>query len=153
MGKSELLRWPILSIFFKKVDIAVNREKSFSAMKSILRARQELNKGWSIVIFPEGKIPIEAPKLDLFKNGPFKLAIDAQIPILPITIIDNWKLFYTDPVLTGLARPGFARVIIHDEISTKGMSKKDLVSLRHHTFEVINKPLLKYNKEVYQDKK
>lgn len=150
MGKSELLRWPILSIFFRKVDIAVNREKRHSAMKSILRARQELSKGWSIVIFPEGKIPTDAPKLDLFKSGPFKLAIDAQVPVLPITIIDNWKLFYTDPVLTGSARPGIARVIIHNEISTHGMTKKDLVSLRHHTFEVINRPLLEYNKKVYK---
>ncbi|MBK7129985.1 MAG: 1-acyl-sn-glycerol-3-phosphate acyltransferase [Crocinitomicaceae bacterium] len=151
MGKSELLRWPILSIFFRKVDIAVNREKRFSAMKSILRARQELNKGWSIVIFPEGKIPVDAPKLDHFKSGSFKLAIDAQVPILPITIIDNWKLFYTDPVLTGLARPGFARVIIHDEIDTKGMTKKDLVNLRHRTFETINTPLLKYNRQAYKN--
>jgi 1-acyl-sn-glycerol-3-phosphate acyltransferase len=151
MGKSELLRWPILSIFFRKIDIAVNREKRHSAMKSILRARHELNKGWSIVIFPEGKIPLDAPKLDLFKSGAFKLAIDAQVPILPITIIDNWKLFYTDPVLTGFARPGFARVVIHDEIPTKGLTKKDLVPLRHQTFEVINKPLLHYNKKLYQE--
>lgn len=138
---------------FQKSRYCRKPRKKFFCHEIYFARQEELNKGWSIVIFPEGKIPIEAPKLDLFKNGPFKLAIDAQIPILPITIIDNWKLFYTDPVLTGLARPGFARVIIHDEISTKGMSKKDLVSLRHHTFEVINKPLLKYNKEVYQDKK
>ena len=91
------------------------------------------------------------PKLDLFKSGAFKLAIDAQVPILPITIIDNWKLFYTDPVLTGFARPGFARVVIHDEIPTKGLTKKDLVPLRHQTFEVINKPLLHYNKKLYQE--
>ena len=150
MGKSELLRWPILSIFFRKIDIAVNREKRHSAMKSIIRARQELNKGWSIVIFPEGKIPLDAPKLDHFESGPFKLAIDSQVPILPITILDNWKLFHTDPVLTGWARPGFARVIIHDEIVTKGMTKKESVNLGHKTFEVINKSLLQYNKEVIE---
>lgn len=150
MGKSELLRWPILSIFFRKVDIAVNREKRHSAMRSILRARQELNKGWSIVIFPEGKIPLDAPKLDHFKNGPFKLAIDAEIPILPITLIDNWKLFNTDPVLTGYARPGFSRCVIHDEIPTKGLSKKDLLNLRLKTFDTINAPLLKYNKDVLE---
>lgn len=151
MGKSELLRWPILSIFFRKIDIAVNREKRHSAMKSIIRARHELNKGWSIVIFPEGKIPLDAPKLDHFKSGPFKLAIDSQVPILPITILDNWKLFHTDPVLTGWARPGFSRVIIHDEISTIGMTKKDSVTLGHKTFTVINKTLLKYNKKVIEN--
>lgn len=44
MGKSELLRWLKSQYFFRKVDIAVNREKRHSAMRSILRARQELNK-------------------------------------------------------------------------------------------------------------
>jgi 1-acyl-sn-glycerol-3-phosphate acyltransferase len=151
MGKSELLRWPVLSIFFRKVDIAVNREKRHSAMRSIIRAKTELSKGWSIVIFPEGKIPIDAPKLDHFKSGPFKLAIEAQVPVLPITILDNWKLFHTDPVLTAWARPGFSRVVIHDEIPTTGMTKKDSVTLRHRTFEAINKTLLQYNGEIIKN--
>ncbi len=150
VGKSELLRWPILSIFFKKIDIAVNREKRHSAMRSILRAKQELKNGWSIVIYPEGKIPLAAPKLDEFKNGPFKLAIDSNVPVLPITIIDSWKRFNVDPVLTGLASPGICRVIIHNPISTDGMEKKDLLNLRTDTYDVINDTLLKYNKKIIE---
>lgn len=145
IGKSELLKWPIINIFFKKLDIAVNREKRSSGMRSIIRAKQEINNGWSIVIFPEGGIPVETPTLAPFKNGAFKLAIDSQIPILPITIIDNWKLFNVDPLLTGLAQPGFSRVIVHEPISTKGMDKKDLINLRQQTFDCINTPLLDYN--------
>jgi len=145
IGKSELLKWPIINIFFKKLDIAVNREKRSSGMRSIIRAKQEIDNGWSIVIFPEGGIPLETPTLAPFKNGAFKLAIDAQIPILPVTIVDNWKLFNVDPLLTGSARPGFSRVIIHEPISTAGMDKKDLITLRQQTYDVINAPLLKYN--------
>ncbi len=141
IGKSELLRWPIINIFFKKVDIAVNREKRNSAMRSIIRAKEELKNGWSIVIFPEGGIPVDAPKLDQFKNGAFKMALEAQVPILPITILDNWKLLGTDPVLTGIACPGKSRVIVHDPIPTICLDKKDLVNLRQQTFETINQPL------------
>ena len=142
MGKSELLRWPILNIFFKKVDIAVNREKRHSAFRSITRAKKEIGNGWSIMIYPEGVIPVNAPAMSHFKNGAFKMAIDMQIPVLPITILDNWRLFGTDPVLTGKARPGIANVIIHEPINSAGLTKKDLVSLRTMVYETIREPLL-----------
>ncbi|UKN00296.1 1-acyl-sn-glycerol-3-phosphate acyltransferase [Paracrocinitomix mangrovi] len=148
IGKAELLRWPVISIFFKNMDIGVNREKRHSAMKSIIRAKKEIQRGWSIVIYPEGKIPHNNPKLNLFKSGAFKMAIEEQVPILPITLIDTWKLFATDPPLTAWARPGISRVVIHDPIPTKGLEKKDLVNLRQQTFDVINGPLLEYNKKV-----
>ncbi len=147
IGKAELLRWPIINIFFKRMDIGVNREKRHSAMRSIIRAKKEISKGWSIVIYPEGGIPVNTPVLNPFKAGAFKMAIEEQVPILPITLIDTWKLFDADPPLTARARPGISRVVIHEPISTKGLEKKDLVNLRQQTFEVINAPLLKYNKE------
>lgn len=150
IGKAELLRWPIISIFFKKMDIDVNRQKRHSAMKSIIRAKKEIAKGWSIVIYPEGKIPYNTPKLNEFKSGAFKMAIEEQVPILPITLIDTWKLFDVDPPLSAPARPGISRVVIHDPISTKGMDKKDLVTLRQQTFDVINAPLEQYNKEIIE---
>lgn len=145
IGKSELLSWPVINIFFKKLDIAVDREKRRSGMRSIMRAKEELKNGWSIAIFPEGGIPDNTPVLNSFKNGAFKLAIEAEVSILPITIIDNWKLFKAEPLVTGNARPGFTRVVIHDPIPTKGMIKKDLIPLRQRTFDVINAPLLKHN--------
>jgi len=147
IGKAELLRWPIINIFFKRMDIGVNREKRHSAMRSIIRAKKEISKGWSIVIYPEGGIPVNTPVLNPFKAGAFKMAIEEQVPILPITLIDTWKLFDADPPLTARARPGISRVVIHEPISTTGLEKKDLVNLRQQTFEVINAPLLKYNKE------
>jgi len=150
IGKAELLRWPVINIFFKKVDIAVNRQKRHSAMRSIIRAKSEIAKGWSIVIYPEGKIPLDAPRLASFKSGAFKMAIEEQVPILPITLIDTWKLFEADPPLRARARPGFSRVIIHDPIPTEGLKKKDLVTLRQNTFDVINEPIVKYNAKVLE---
>ncbi|MBD3636231.1 MAG: 1-acyl-sn-glycerol-3-phosphate acyltransferase [Crocinitomicaceae bacterium] len=150
IGKAELLRWPVLNIFFKKVDIAVNREKRHSAMRSIFRAKKEIQNGWSIVIFPEGGIPPNNPKLNPFKSGAFKMAIEEQVPILPITLIDTWRLFETNPPLTGMAHPGISRVVIHDPIPTTGLTKKDLVNLRQQTFDVINEPLMHYNKKAIE---
>ena len=150
IGKAELLRWPVINIFFKKVDIAVNRQKRHSAMRSIIRAKKEIAKGWSIVIYPEGKIPLDTPKLSPFKAGAFKMAIEEQVPILPITLLDTWKLFEADPPLRANARPGISRVVIHDPIPTEGLEKKDLVTLRKKTFDIINEPLIEYNSKVIE---
>ncbi len=145
VGKSELLKWPIINIFFKKLDIAVDRKNRNSGMQSINRAKEELKAGWSIIIFPEGGIPANTPTLNPFKNGAFRLGIDAQVPILPVTILDNWKLFSVEPLFTGAARPGYSRVIVHEPLRTIGMDKKDLISLRQETFEIIHSTLSKYN--------
>lgn len=145
IGKKELLTWPIINIFFKNIDIAIDRNKPREAIKSLEKAKSQLKNNWSIGIFPEGIIPLDAPKVSRFKNGAFKIAIETQTPILPVTFLDNWRLFQADPAVIGMARPGLSRVIIHDPISTKGMTEKDLVSLREQVYEIVNKPLLEYH--------
>jgi 1-acyl-sn-glycerol-3-phosphate acyltransferase len=145
IGKKELLTWPIINIFFKNIDIAIDRNKPREAIKSLEKAKNQLKNKWSIGIFPEGIIPLDAPKISPFKNGAFKIAIETQTPILPVTFLDNWRLFQADPVVLGKARPGLSRFIIHEPISTKGMTEKDLVSLREQVYEIVNKPLLEYH--------
>jgi len=48
----------------------------------------------SICIFPEGGVPDESIVLDEFKDGAFRLAIEHQIPIVPMTFADNKKRFH-----------------------------------------------------------
>src|SRR5690606_40937551 len=55
--------------------------------------RSRLKQGLSICIFPEGGVPDSSILLDDFKDGAFRLAIDHQIPIVPITFYDNKKRF------------------------------------------------------------
>src|SRR6478735_8407401 len=94
MGKAELKKWPLMNVFFKngKFNIAVNRKSAMEATRSLQLARKRLNEGKSIIIFPEGTIPDNAPVLNRFKSGAFKLAIDAQVPVIPVTFLDNWAL-------------------------------------------------------------
>ena len=83
-------------------------------------AGTKLKQGKNMVIFPEGGIPKEDIRLFRFKNGPFRLAIEEQVSIIPITFADNKCLFPTN-YLRG--KPGFARITIHNEVSTKGMER------------------------------
>lgn len=142
LGKSELLHWPLINLFFRNFDIAIDRNKRHAAMRSIELAKDALNKGWSIVIFPEGGIFPETPEMKAFKNGAFKMALDTGTPILPVTILDNWKLFDSDKLVFSRARPGISRFHIHNPIPTATLSKEDLIPLRTETFETIQQKLI-----------
>ncbi|MFZ1693724.1 MAG: lysophospholipid acyltransferase family protein [Flavobacteriales bacterium] len=142
IGKYELLKWPLFNMFFKGMNIAVNRNDRSGAAKAFRKAAQAIDRGTSIAIFPEGTIPAYTPRMKPFKDGAFKLAIEKQVPIVPITFVDHWRLFGEPMELFARARPGIARVVIHDPISTSGMSEADMVSLRRRVYEVIEQPLM-----------
>lgn len=144
VGKAELRKVPLFGIFFKDMDIAIDRANIRNSLKALGRASSDIDKGISIAIFPEGTIPETAPQLGNFKNGPFKLAIEKQVPIVPVTYLNNWKILPDvrkgkKPVSDG--GPGKARVIIHKPIETKGLSEDDIETLKKQVYEVIEGPL------------
>ena len=142
MGKYELLKWPLFNIFFKDMNIAVNRGNKVEAAKAFRKAAMAIDRGTSIAIFPEGTIPPYTPRLKPFKDGAFKLAIEKQVPIVPITFLDHWRLFGEPVELFARARPGRARAVVHAPVETKGLTENDLVGLRSEVFRIIEEPLL-----------
>ena len=92
-------------------------------------------------MFPEGTIPNNAPTLGRFKVGAFKLAVDMQVPIVPITMPNNYKILEMKGLFSGKAGPGLAKVIIHEPISTIGMTEKDIPELQNKVFNVISNQL------------
>jgi len=94
-----------------------------------------------VVIFPEGTIPYDTPKLKRFKNGAFKLAIEKHVPILPIVFLDNYKLMEDKGVWQSFARPGKAHIIVLSEIDTQNLTDEDLVPLREQVYNRIKRHL------------
>ena len=142
LGKSELLKWPVIRFFFKRgVDIPVYRDSVSKAARCLVQAKVEIENSISIVIFPEGGWDLSETKLRRFKNGAFQLAIDTGVPLLPVTFKNNYELFtdYTD--LSGNSKPGTARIVVHEPIETRLYSRKDLLHLKSKTFNIIEKEL------------
>ena len=83
-----------------------------------------------------------------FKDGAFSLAIEYQVPIVPVTFIDNWKVFYKSDGKE-FATPGFVRAVVHEPIETTGLTKNDVPMLREKVFNIINFAL---NTETYESK-
>lgn len=141
MGKHTLKTIPIFNIFFKDMNIAVNRKSIMSGKEALKRCAQELEKGNSVVLFPEGTIPDDAPNMLRFKSGAFKLAIDEQKPIVPISFLTNYKRLQLSGLFNGKAGPGIAKIIIHEPITTIGMTMEDLLPLQNKVFEIITQQL------------
>lgn len=146
VGKQELSRIPLFGSFYKRTCILVDRSNSKSKHSVFESAQKRINQGLSICIFPEGGVPDdESILLDSFKDGAFRLAIDHQIPIVPIVFPDNKKRFsYT--FFSG--SPGLLRAKILAFIETKGRTMNDKNSIKENAWQLIHKQLLEFEKKI-----
>jgi 1-acyl-sn-glycerol-3-phosphate acyltransferase len=123
----------------------VDRNSTKSKNDVFAQAQKRLSRGLSVCIFPEGGVPAdETLVLDAFKDGAFRLAIEHQIPIVPVTFADNKKRFsYT--FLSG--SPGLMRAKIHKPILTNQKTLLDRKTIREETRSVILDQLAVFNPE------
>jgi 1-acyl-sn-glycerol-3-phosphate acyltransferase len=143
VGKKELAKIPLFGFFYKRTCILVDRNSPKSRQGVFLRAQKRLKSGLSICIFPEGGVPEEHIVVDDFKDGAFRLAINHQIPVVPITFADNKKrLSYT--FFSG--GPGQMRVKMHPFLLTKGLTIQDTKTLNSQAKMIILKQLETFQK-------
>ncbi len=143
MAKIELARIPFFGIFFRTIDIAVDRKNVRHSVWAFQQAKEQLlNENKSIVIFPEGTITPAVPKMGRFKEGAFRLAIETQKPILPVTIIGNWIALPDKGKLR--FRPARITQYVHAPIETKGLTIDDVDALKHKVFNLIESKLAEY---------
>lgn len=134
VGKKELVNIPIFGFIYKRVCILVDRENSKSRFAVFERAQNRIQQGLSICIFPEGGVPDESILLDEFKDGAFRIAIEHQLTIIPLTFYDNKKRFsYT--FFSG--SPGKMRAKIHPPIETIGKTMDDKLHLKQQVRDII----------------
>ena len=120
--KKEMMRLPILSLVLKRAQfVPIERLNPKQAHLSVEQGARLLSEGKSFLAFPEGTRSRDG-SLGAFKKGVFIMAIKAQAPIIPITILNSAKV--QPPGEYGI-RPGRIQVIFHDAIETKGMHLED----------------------------
>lgn len=137
MAKDQLGKIPVFGIFFRTIDISVNRENQRESHQAFIAAAERLKEGASVLIFPEGGIRKNVPPMAPFKNGLFRLAIENQVPIVPITILDNWKRLPGGGIDNGLL-PGKMRMIVHREVITVGLNISQKDELKEKVFGIID---------------
>jgi 1-acyl-sn-glycerol-3-phosphate acyltransferase len=145
VGKMSLAKIPLFGFFYKRTSILVDRSSSKSKMEVFNEAQKRINRGLSICIFPEGGVPQdESILLDTFKDGAFRLAVEHELPIVPLVFPDNKKrLSYT--FYSG--SPGLLRVKILPYVETTGvegaLGRKEI---REKVRDLIYNELLEFEK-------
>lgn len=139
VGKSDMENIPLFGFMYRKLHITVNREKLKSRYSTMIRTLEALDEGKSLVIFPEGGIITEKePVMARFKDGAFRASIEKQIPVVPVTIPNNWIILPPDQFLLNW---GKVKVIFHEPIDPTGYTLKDIDAFKEKVRNTIDQEL------------
>lgn len=127
LSKYELFRLPVVGWLMRMAnDIPVDRRDPASAAAAMAKCAGLLEQNVSVMIFPEGRRSTTGELLP-FKDGAFRLAIAAQVPILPLAVHGAATALRTHSWRFGRAT---AQVQVLEPISTSGMTLDDVAALR-----------------------
>jgi len=134
LSKVELFNIPVLGWLLRLArDIPVKRGKASSAVEAMQRCRDKLQHHMSVMIFPEGTRS-ETDEMLPFKDGAFRLAIESQVPILPIVVTGTRPALKKHSWRFGRSE---AEVRVLEPVSTEGLKKADVGMLRDKVFAII----------------
>lgn len=126
-AKSELFDVPVFGWMLRLAgDIPVDPKKPKSRARVFLRARRMLENHCSVIFFPEGGRSRHG-RIRPFTDGAFRLAVEAQVPILPIVL---------DGTGDAMPPPGWkfnsvdVQMKVLDPVPTAGLTKDDVPTLR-----------------------
>lgn len=142
LAKKELKKIPIFGWIAQAATIIVDRSSPESRKKSIDRLKAALKAGISILIFVEGTQNRTKEMLQPFHDGAFRIAVDTQEPLLPMVVVGAGKLM---PPGTINLKPGLIRIFVGPEISTAGLTTKEIPDLKAKVFENMRQMILAAN--------
>jgi 1-acyl-sn-glycerol-3-phosphate acyltransferase len=134
LSKAELFRLPFLGwLMHLAGDVPVKRGLGPSAVEAMARCREILARKVSVMIFPEGTRSTTAELLP-FKDGAFRLAIDAGVPILPLAVHGTATALRKHDWRFGRAR---AVVRVLEPVETAGLTAADMPALKARVRDTI----------------
>ena len=120
VSKIEMDKVPVFNLWMRGINcLFLDRDNIREGLKTIKKGTEELKKGYSMFIFPEGTRNQGAEMLE-FKAGSTKMAEKAGVPILPVAISGTADIFENNPhfsVKPGTVRISFGKPIIIDELA------------------------------------
>lgn len=126
LAKRPLFNLPFLGWHLSRSGhIPVDRGQPRKAFRSFDQAAERIRSGVPVVLFPEGTRSRDG-ELHAFKGGSFYLALEAGVPIVPITLNGTRHVHEPD---TLHVRSGQTEMIIHPPISTAGLTSQDVDAL------------------------
>ena len=135
MAKKEIFKVPVLGGAMRAIHmIETDRRFSPTAHRAINeQVTTVIDAGLSLMIFPEGTRSEDGEMLP-FKKGAFRIAVDNELPIVPVTIVGAYEAWRPH---AKLIFGGKVKLMIHDPIPTTGLTAADLNDLRNRTRSMV----------------
>jgi len=122
MVKKELFKTPILGPAMRLASLVpVDRGNRDAGIEAVHAAKAVVDQGINMTIYVEGKRSFDG-KLLPFKKGPFYLAIECGVPVIPITIVGTHDAM---PKTRFAIRPAKVKVIFHPPIEPKDFGSRE----------------------------
>jgi len=136
MAKKELFSYPILGKVMKLgALVPVDRGNRDAGISAVRAAAEVIRQGTNMTIFIEGKRSYDG-KLLPFKKGPFYLAAETNVPVVPVSIAGTHTIM---PKTRFAIQPGVVTVTFHDPIEPANFGGRE--SLMARVREDINRGL------------
>ena len=136
LAKAELFKIPLFGYAMKRAGyISIDRSNRESAINSLNRAAKIIKNGVSVVIFPEGTRS-RYHRLQSFKKGGFVMAIDSQIPIIPVIIHGTWSIMSKNKIQI---RPGNVILEVKKPVETSCYTRETRNDLMEKIRNIIQK--------------
>jgi len=138
VAKSELESVPFLGTALKmSPSVFVGVKDPRGSLESLKRAGKQIRDGRSVIIFPEGQRSYSST-LGPLKRSAFSLAAEARVPVVPITIVDAYRLMHEQK---WLSRPGRVRVVVHPPLDLASQNRAELNRSMERFVDVISPDL------------
>ncbi|MEE8202046.1 MAG: lysophospholipid acyltransferase family protein [Candidatus Acidoferrales bacterium] len=126
IAKKDVFAVPVLGKAMHLADfVPIDRYDPEAARAAVEEALKHLRPGVSLIVYPEGTRSPDG-RLQRFKHGVFVLALRAQAPIVPITVIGAEAIM---PKKKWQIYPGRIQVTVHPPVETRGRSLGDRAQL------------------------
>ncbi len=140
LGKIEMAKVPVFGWIYQRIVVMIDRSNKDSREESVLTLKNEINKGQSILLFPEGTMNKTETPLSDFYDGAFRIAIETRTPIQPFVILNNRKLLSRVKPLT--ARPGLITTVFLPAVAVTAYGINDVEALKKKVYVMMEEAIL-----------
>jgi len=140
LGKVEMAKVPVFGWIYARIVVMIDRSSKDSREQSVLALKEEIKKGQSILLFPEGTMNKTTKPLGDFYDGAFRIAIETQTPIQPFIILNNRKLLSRINPLT--ARPGLLTTVFLPAVHVNAYQIDEVEELKRKVYLMMEEALL-----------
>jgi 1-acyl-sn-glycerol-3-phosphate acyltransferase len=134
VAKKELKDIPFLKQIFACTDsLAMDREDVRQSMQVIMDVTKRVKEGQNFLIFAEGTRSKNQNQLLEFKGGSFKCATKSRCPIVPVALLDTYKVMDTNSIKPVTVQVHFLPPLYYEEY--QNMKTTEIAQAVHDRIE------------------